>query len=164
MDAFITLVPRNSAIRPKHKFCILYVSKVSEIIRDTHNLHFGSNGLEWMLHNFATVKYCIRARNTSFTPFMCRRLAKCTETLTNIILGPMDYNGCFTTLVPQNSAFRLEQKFCILFMPKVSEIISNTHKHHFGSNGLEWMLHNFGTRNSAFGPETRVLHLLRAEG
>jgi hypothetical protein len=40
----------------KHKFCVLYVSKVSEIIRDTPKHHFGSNGLEWMLHNFGTLK------------------------------------------------------------------------------------------------------------
>jgi hypothetical protein len=35
-----------------------------------------------------------------------------------------------------------------------------TPKHHFGSNGVDWMLHNLGTRNSAFSLETQVLHLL----
>jgi hypothetical protein len=30
-------------------------------------------------------------------------------------------------------------------MLKVREIIGNTRKNHFGSNGIEWMLHNFGT-------------------
>jgi hypothetical protein len=57
--------------------------------------------------------------NSSFGSCTCRRFVKSSETLTNIILGPMDYNGCFTTLVPRHSAFR---------------------------------------------PEIRVLHLLRAEG
>jgi glycopeptide antibiotics resistance protein len=84
---------------PKYEFCTFYVSKVSEMLRNTPKHHFRSNGL----------------------------------------------NGCFTTLVPQNSPFRLEQKFCILFVPKVSEMFRNTPKHHFGSNGLEWILHNFGT-------------------
>jgi hypothetical protein len=30
-------------------------------------------------------------------------------------------------------------------MPTVSEKLKNTPKHHFGSNGVKWMLHNFGT-------------------
>jgi hypothetical protein len=36
-------------------------------------------------------------------------------------------------------------EFCIFYVPKVSEMLWNTPKHHFQSNGLEWMLHNFGT-------------------
>jgi hypothetical protein len=126
-------------------FFIFYLPRVCEMLRNTSKHHFGSNVLEWMLHNFGTPKYCIRAWNTSILSFTCQGFAKCSETLPNIILGPMDLNGCFTTLVPRNSAFRLEQKFCILFVPKDSGIIWNTHKHHFGTNGLEWMLHNFGT-------------------
>jgi hypothetical protein len=30
---------------------------------------------------------------------------------------------------------------------------------HFGLNGVEWLLRNFGTQNSVFSPETRVFHL-----
>jgi hypothetical protein len=30
-------------------------------------------------------------------------------------------------------------------LPRVSEMLRNTPKHHFGSNVLEWMLHNIGT-------------------
>jgi hypothetical protein len=36
-------------------------------------------------------------------------------------------------------------KFSIFYVPKVSEMPYNTPKHHFGSNGVEWMLRNFGT-------------------
>jgi hypothetical protein len=36
-------------------------------------------------------------------------------------------------------------EFFIFDVPRVSEMLRNTPKHHFGSNGLEWMLHNFGT-------------------
>jgi hypothetical protein len=41
----------------------------------------------------------------------------------------------------QNSAFRLEDKLCNFYVPNVSEMLRNTLKHHFGSNGVEWMLH-----------------------
>jgi hypothetical protein len=53
----------------------------------------------------------------------------------------------------------LKHKFSIFCMPKVSEmhkvssfyvhklseVLHNTPKHHFGSNRVEWMLLNFGT-------------------
>jgi hypothetical protein len=39
----------------------------------------------------------------------------------------------------------LQHKFSIFYMPKVSEMLRNTPKHHFGSNGVEWMLRYFGT-------------------
>jgi hypothetical protein len=29
------------------------------------------------------------------------------------------------------------------YVPKVSEMLQNTPKHHFGSNVVEWMLYNF---------------------
>jgi hypothetical protein len=109
------------------------------------NIIIGSNGLEWMLHNFGTSKYCIPARNMSFSCFTCGGFVKCSVTLPNIILGAMDKNGSITTLVPRNSAFGLEHKFCFFYVSKVSEMPRNTPKHHFGSNGLEWMLYNFGT-------------------
>jgi hypothetical protein len=98
-----------------------------------------------MLHNSVP-------RNIAFSPktqvlhlFTCRMLSKCSETLPNIILGPMEWNGWFTTLVSQNCAFRLGRKFCIFFVSRVSEMLWNTPKHQFGSYGVEWMLHNFGT-------------------
>jgi hypothetical protein len=62
---------------PKHEFFIFDVQMVSEIISNTRKNHLGSNGLEWMLHNF----------------------------------------------VPRNSAFRLEHKFCIFYVSKVSEML-----------------------------------------
>jgi hypothetical protein len=38
-----------------------------------------------------------------------------------------------------------KRKFCIFYVLKVSEMLWNTPKHHFGSNGVEWMLNNSGT-------------------
>jgi hypothetical protein len=81
-----------------------------------------------------------------FHRFTCQRLVKCSESLPSIILGRMDYNGCFTTSVRRNIAFRLKHKFCNFHMLKVGNMNRNTPKHHFGSNRVEWMLHNFGFR------------------
>jgi hypothetical protein len=51
------------------------------------------------------------------------------------------------------------------YVPKVSEIIWNTRKHHFGSNGLEWMLHNFGTPKIVhIGPKLKFCMFICAEG
>jgi hypothetical protein len=146
MDASQLWYPEIVHSGPKHEFFIFDVPRVSEMLWNTSKHHFGSNGLEWMLHNFSTPEIGHLGPNTQVLQvFMCRRLAKSSEILANIILGTMDWNGCFTTLVPRNSAFRLEHKFCIFYVSKASEILWNTPKHHFGSNGLEWMLHNFGT-------------------
>jgi hypothetical protein len=97
MDASQLWYPEIVHSGPKYEFCTFYDSKVSEMLRNTRKHHFGSNGLEWMLHNFGTPKYCIRARNTSFSSLTRRGFAKCSETLPYIILGPMNLNGCFTT-------------------------------------------------------------------
>jgi hypothetical protein len=47
--------------------------------------------------------------------------------------------------------------FASFYLLKVSEMLRNTPKHHFGSNGVEWMLHIFDTpkqciqaRNTSF--------------
>jgi hypothetical protein len=45
---------------------------------------------------------------------------------------------------PGINAFRLEHKYCIFYVPKVSEMPQNNSKHHFGSNGVEWVLPHFG--------------------
>jgi hypothetical protein len=39
----------------------------------------------------------------------------------------------------------LHHKFSIFYVPKVSEVLYNTPKHRFGSNGVERMLRYFGT-------------------
>jgi hypothetical protein len=86
------------------------------------------------------------ARTQVLHLFTYQRLAKCSKILPNIILVLIEQNGCFATLVPRNSAFRRETSFAYFYMPKVSEMLWNTPKHHFGSNGVEWMLRNFGAR------------------
>jgi hypothetical protein len=145
MDASQLWYPEIVHSGPKHEFFIFDASRVSEMLRNTPKLHFGSNELNGCFTTLVPQNAAFRPETRVVRVFMCRRLAKSSETLRNIILGPMDYNGCFTTLVPRNSAFRLEHKFCILYVLKASEMVRNTPKDHFGSNGLDWMLHNFGT-------------------
>ena len=54
--------------------------------------------------------------------------------------------------------------FASFYVSKVRKMLRNTPKHHFVSNGVEWLLslwtyfRKFGTRNSAFRTETQVLH------
>jgi hypothetical protein len=45
------------------------------------------------------------------------------------------------------------------YVPKVSEMLRNTPKHHLGSNVVEWMLLNFSAPKKCIRPETQVLHL-----
>jgi hypothetical protein len=49
-----------------------------------------------------------------------------------------------------------KNKFSSFYVPKVSEVLRNTPKHHFGSDGVEWMLRNFVPRNCAFKLATQV--------
>jgi hypothetical protein len=171
-SCFTTLLPRNSSFRPRRKFCIFYVSKVSEIqwrcftSLVTRNSAFRlgrkecifyllkvlrndpkhsrksivSNGVEWTLHNFSTLKHYIQFPS------------KVSEILRNNPRNHFGSNTCFTTLLPRNSLFRLGRKFCIFYVSKVSEILRNTPKHHLGSNGVEGMLHNFGTPKQCIQP------------
>jgi hypothetical protein len=45
--------------------------------------------------------------------------------------------------MPQKSAFSPETQVLYLFyVQKVSEMLRNTPKHHFGSNVVEWMVRN----------------------
>jgi hypothetical protein len=146
MDASQLWYPEIVHSGSNKSFASFYVLKVSEIIWNTRKHHFGSNGLEWMLHNFGTSIYCIRARNTSFSSFTCRGFVKCSETLPNIIFR---FDGLEWMLhkfwYPEIVRSGWKYEFCIFYTPKAWVMLRNTPKHHFGSNGLEWMLHNFGT-------------------
>jgi hypothetical protein len=160
MDASQLWYPRNSAFRPKPQVLQVFtwrrLAKCSETLPNIIWGPMDYNGCftTWypeIVHS---------GSNTSFASFTYRRLEKCSETLPKIIL-----NGCFATLVPRNSAFTLEHKFCIIYVSEVSEMFWNTPKHHCGSNGLEWMLHNFGTPEIVhFGPKHKFCKSLHAEG
>jgi hypothetical protein len=75
--------------KPKDEFLIFYVPKVSEMLRKTLKHHFGTNGLEWMLHNFVPRNSAFRLEH-KFCIFYVSKVSECSETLPNNILGPMD--------------------------------------------------------------------------
>jgi hypothetical protein len=52
-------------------FASFYLSKVSEMLRNTPKHHFGCNGVEWMLHNFGTLKQCIQPETQVLHLFTC---------------------------------------------------------------------------------------------
>jgi hypothetical protein len=59
----------------------------------------------------------------------------------------------------------LKHEFFIIDVLSVSEMLRNTPKHHFGSNGLEWMLHNFRTPEIVhLGPKHNFCIYLHDEG
>jgi hypothetical protein len=153
-------------------FASYYLSKVSEMLWNTPKHHFGSNGVEWMLHNFGTPKHCIQSRNTtfasfhmskvseilqytpkhhfgsngvvsqlrypeivhsglvaSFASFTCRRLAKWSETLTNINCVQWSRMDASQLQYPEIVHSVRKHKFFVFYLLKVSEMIQNTHKH-----------------------------------
>jgi hypothetical protein len=54
--------------------------------------------------------------------------------------------------------------FASFYMPKVSKMLWNIPKHHFRSNGVEWMFRNFGTPKQCIRHEHKFCIFLRAEG
>jgi hypothetical protein len=58
--------------------------------RNTPKHHFGSNGVEWMMHNFGTSKQCSQSRNISFASFY---LSKVCEMLRNTPKHHFGSNG-----------------------------------------------------------------------
>jgi hypothetical protein len=60
MDASHLLCAEIVHSGPKHKFSSFYMRKVSKVVRNTPKHHFGSDGVEWMLHNFGASKLCIQ--------------------------------------------------------------------------------------------------------
>jgi CxxC motif-containing protein len=65
------------------------------------------------------------------------------------------------------SQFRYPEKKCIQFpntcFASFYLLKVNTPKHNFGSNGVEWMVHNFGSPKQCIMAQTQVLQVLRAE-
>jgi hypothetical protein len=156
---FTTLVSQNCAFRLERKFCIFFVLKVSEMLWNTPKHYFGSNGVEWMVHNFGTPKQCIKAR----TQVLHVLRAEDHEMLWNTLkhhFGPNGVEWMLHNFGTSKQCIKFRNiSFASFYLSKVSEMIRNTPKHHFGSNGVEWMLHNFCTSKQCIPSETQVLHL-----
>jgi hypothetical protein len=56
MDASQLRYPKQCIQARNTSFASFYLSKVSEMLRNTPKHYFGSNVVEWMLHNFGTTK------------------------------------------------------------------------------------------------------------
>jgi hypothetical protein len=132
-------------------FASFYMQKVNEVLQNTLQHNFWSNGVEWMdgfvVKSFSQLQYpeIVHSGPKYKFPsnFQFRRIPKSSKTFTNIIIAPR-IGGCiwweiiFTTSVPQNSAFKSETQVSNQFtISKVSEILQNTHKHHYWYERLE---------------------------
>ena len=71
-------------------------------------------------------------------------------------------NYCRKFGTPKSCLQDRNTSFASVYVSKVCKMLRKTPKHRFVSNGVEWMLslrnyfRKFGTRNSAFTPETQV--------
>jgi hypothetical protein len=114
---------RNSVFRPETQVLHLFTC-LSEMLRNTPKHYFGSNGVDWMLHIFDYPKQCIQARNTSFASCYLLKVRECSETLPNIILGPMEM---FHNIGTRNSTFRLRTQVWHLVTCRRLAKCSKTH-------------------------------------
>jgi hypothetical protein len=84
-----SLVPKILHSDPKHEFFLIYQSRVCEMLRNTSKHHFVSNGLEYASqHWYPEIVHS--GPKYEFCTFYVLRLGKCSETLANIILVPID--------------------------------------------------------------------------
>jgi hypothetical protein len=118
---------------PKHciqswntTFASFYVSKVSEMLRNTPKHHFGSNGVVSQLWYPEIVH---SGSDASFASFTCWRLAKWSETLTNINCVQWSRIDASQLQYPETVHSVPKHKFFIFYLLKVREMIRNTHKH-----------------------------------
>jgi hypothetical protein len=112
------------------------VLKVSEINRNTRKHHFGSNGLDYMLHNCGTPRYCIRVRNTSFLLLPAEGLRNAPKHFQTSFWVQWTRMDASQVWYPEIVHSGKNTSFASFYVLKVSEIIRNTPKHHFVSNGL----------------------------
>ena len=156
------------------------------MLRNTPKHHFGSNWLDWIqscqnfFRKFGSSKQCIQPQNTSFVMFFtmkvyemlsCRRSAKCSETLPNIILGPICQIGCirgkpfFESSISRTSAFSAKNKllhdFSCRRFAECSETLPNIVLDLIAQIGCIRGKSFSGRsvpRTSAFIPKTLILH------
>jgi hypothetical protein len=96
----------------------------------------------------------IQCRNTSFASYYP---SKVSEMLRNTRKHHFGSNGVSSQLwYPEIVHSGSDASFASFYQSKVSEILRNNSKHHFGSNRCST---TSLPRNSAFSPQTQVLHL-----
>jgi hypothetical protein len=114
---------QNSAFRPETQVLHLFTfRRYQKCWKTLSILILGLVELNWCF-GYETIFATSVPRNSAFSPethvlhlFLCWKLEKCFETPPNIILGPMEKNGCFASTVSRTSAFRPETHVFHLFM------------------------------------------------
>jgi hypothetical protein len=123
-------------------FASFYMSKVTEMLRKTRKHHFGSNGVVSQLWYPEIVH---SGSDASFASITCLRLAKWSETLTNINCVQWSRMDASQLQYPETVHSVSKHKFFIFYLLKVSEMIPKHSQTSIVSNGVEWMLHNIST-------------------
>jgi hypothetical protein len=145
MDASQLWYPEIVHSGPKYEFCTFCVSKVSEMLRNTPKHHFGSNGLNGCFKTLVPRNCAVRSKH-KFCIFLRAQghwnHLKHSQTSFWVQWTIMDASQLWYPEIVHSGP---KYEFCTFYVSKVSEMLRNTRKHHFGSNELEWMLHNFCT-------------------
>jgi hypothetical protein len=123
MDASQLWYPEIVHSGPKRKFSYFYMHKICEVLHNSNICHFGSDGVEWMLHNFGALKLCIQTCNTSLASSTCRRLAKCSVTLQTSVWVQWSRMDGLLLWYPEIVHSGPKHKFSSYYMPKVSEVL-----------------------------------------
>jgi hypothetical protein len=94
-----------------------------------------------------------------FRIFLFVEVSKIPRNTPNIIFVEWSRMHASQLWYPEIVHSGLNTSFASLYVPKVSVMLWNTPKHHFCSNGVEWILHNFGTPKWCIQARTQVFHL-----
>jgi hypothetical protein len=90
--------------------------------QNTPKHHFGSNGVEWMVSNSGTPKYCIQARNTSFASFKVPKISEMHQNTPKHHFGSNGVEWMVSNSgTPKYYIQARNTSFPSFFMPKVSE-------------------------------------------
>jgi hypothetical protein len=127
--------PKQCIQSPNTSFASFYLSKVCENLRNTHKHHFGWNGVEWMFTTLASRNCLFRPETQILHLFTCRRLAKFSQTLPNIIWVQCSRMDTSQLRYPETEYSVLKHNFCI-FLPV--EGLRNALKHSQTPFWVKW--------------------------
>ena len=92
--------PRNTAFGPETRVLQLFRAELTEMLKNSPKIHFGSNGGYWVRsgekarRRFRTPKIVHSASKHEFCNFFVGNVPKCSKTLPNIVFGLIEVIGC----------------------------------------------------------------------
>jgi hypothetical protein len=114
---------------PKHKFCLYLRNEGKQNALKHPETSFWVQFTRMDASQLWYPEIVHSDANTGFSSFYVQKVSEMLWNTPKHLLVPMEYNSCFATLVPQNSAFRPETQLFLLFMcrrlAKCSETLSN---------------------------------------